>query len=218
MADTIRDTISQLGIRRFLAEIPPWLVRRRYLVYSAIPHGVPAPDHGLPPLECSVLTEADSDSLAAFRPSVYTASQVRERLRRGHLAIVGRIDGVIVHARWIFVGSIELPYLERRLVLPSGDGYLDEVYTAPAWRRQRVEFAAAVAMHRRLRELGFQRIFCVIASWNRPPQRVAEALGYTLAGSCGYWNILGHKKFFRDGAVVDAAGGTLRVEAVTARR
>jgi RimJ/RimL family protein N-acetyltransferase len=211
-----RDIIRQIGVGRFVLEIPPWLVRRTYLFYAAVPRpriGSQRPDL---PLRLEALNENAVDALVALRPSLYSNTQISERLREGHLAFLGRIDGAIVHARWIFVGSVHLPYLGHRLVLGPGEGYLDEVFTVPAWRHRGVEFAAAVAMHAVLHTSGFRRILCSIASWNRPPQRVAEKLGYEIVGACGYWNVLGYKKSFQSGAVVNGGDGRLRVEAVPA--
>jgi hypothetical protein len=66
-------------------------------------------------------------------------------------------------------------------------------------------------MLRAVWERGFERIVCAIAAWNRTPQRVAEGYGYRRVGSFGYWNILGQKRFFRDGAVQDSRNGDLRI-------
>jgi hypothetical protein len=209
---TVFDVFRQIGAKRFLLEIPPWLVRRRYIFYAGLYTGSPA-DVVAPqfPYRLDPVLEGDLHQLVALRPDVYTLPQLRARLQQGHLAFVGRSGGTTVHVRWIFVGSVYLPYLSRRLVLAPGEGYLDEVYTVPAWRRRGVETAAAVQMRTALHARGFRRIICAIAEWNRTPQQVGEAQGNERVGSGGYWDILGYKKFFWDGSVRDHGNGDVSV-------
>jgi RimJ/RimL family protein N-acetyltransferase len=145
----------------------------------------------------------------ALRPDRYTPEALARRIERGHLGLVGRSGAHIVHLRWVFVGDAPLPYLRRRLRLAPGQGFLDEVYTVPGWRRRGVETAAAEQTQRLLRALGFARVFCVIAPWNRAPRRLAERQGYQKLGEGGYWNLLGYRRFFWEGAVADDGRGGL---------
>lgn len=212
---TARDTFNQIGAKRFLLEIPPWLVRRRYIFYAGFyagsPAGVAAPAPPPFPFSLDPVIEGDLHQLVALLPNLYTLPQLRARLQQGHLVFMGRSEDTIVHIRWVFVGSVYLPYLSRRLVLAPAEGYVDEMYTVPAWRRKGVETAMAVEMPGALRARGIRRIIGAIAAWNRVPQRMAEVHGLRQVGSGGYWNILGYKKFFWDGSVRDYGDGNLSI-------
>jgi GNAT superfamily N-acetyltransferase len=196
-----------LGVRGFLVEIPPWLLRRRYLFYGITPADArPLPSPPLP-FRLDILLEQEIPDLVALRPDRYTPEGLLRRIHRGHLGLVGRSGTEIVHLRWVFVGAAWLPYLSRRLLLAPGEGLLDEVYTVPAWRRRGVETAAAQQTQRLLRARGFGRVLGVIASWNRAPLRLAERQGYQKLGEGGYWTLFGYRKFFWEGKVADGRGG-----------
>jgi GNAT superfamily N-acetyltransferase len=158
-----------------------------------------------PPFPCRVpfrldlAREEDIPHLATLRPGFYTVAQLQARLREGHLGFVGRCGDEIAHQRWLYVNAVYLPYLFRQLVLAPGEGYLDEVYTAPRWRGAGVETAAAHAMQRILHAMGYRRVICSIATWNLTPRRVAERQGYARVGVAGYWALPGFRKFFWEG-------------------
>ena len=208
---SVLDVLHEIGAKRFLLEIPPWVLRRRYVFCAVAPAEAVALKPSRIPFRLDPVLEENAHDLVFGRPGVYTLSRVRARLQQGHLAFVGRSRDAIVHTRWVFVGSVYLPYLSRPLVLAPGEGLLDEVYTVPAYRRSGLESAAAVEMRRVLSARGFRRIICAIAAWNRTPQRVAAAQGWAIVGSGGYWNLLGHKRFFWEGRVQDDRDGSLRV-------
>jgi hypothetical protein len=213
---TALDILRQIGAKRFALDIPVWVVRRRYIFYAgSYGRSGAAAGSGLPPypFRLDVVREQDLPQLVSLRPALYALPQLQARLDQGHLALVGRSRETIVHIRWVFVGSVYLSYLSRRLVLAPGEGYLDEVYTVPAWRRRGVEAAAAVQMREVLRARGLRRIIYAIAEWNRTPQRIGEAHGNERVGTGGYWNILGHKSFFWEGGVRDHGDGDLSVGA-----
>jgi RimJ/RimL family protein N-acetyltransferase len=200
--------------------MPRWLVRRRYLFYawtlapvdridgsSAHAALVRGAHRKSAPVTFALAEQPDLAGIMRARPRVYELADLQRRLRDGHLALIGRHGESIIHIRWIFRGAAYAPYLLRRLVLAPGEAFLDEVYTVPAWRRKGVETAAAMAMRDALGGVGVRRVYCAIASWNRVPQRVAEALGYERIGAGGYWNLGGLKRFFWDGALQDSRDG-----------
>ncbi|MDR7545433.1 MAG: hypothetical protein QN120_14405 [Armatimonadota bacterium] len=205
------DAYRMLGVRGFLAEIPPWLLRRRYLFYGIRPADARPLSPPPLPFRLDVLSEKEIPDLVAFRPDRYTPDRLTNWIERGHLGLVGRSGAEIVHLRWVFVAAAPLPYLSRRLLLGPGEGLLDEVYTVPAWRRRGVETAAAHETQRLLRARGFTRVLCVIASWNRAPLRLVERQGYQRLGEGGYWNLLGYRRFFWTGKVADDGRGRLVV-------
>jgi GNAT superfamily N-acetyltransferase len=200
-----------LGARRFLLEIPPWVLRRRYLIYSMAPADAFPPYPCRVPFQLDVAREEDIPHLAALRRDLYTVVQLQRRLREGHLAFVGRCGDEIVHQRWVYVNAVYVPYLFHRLVLEPDEGYLDEVYTVPRWRGAGVETAAAYAMQRVLRARGYTRVICSIAAWNLTPRRIAERQGYTRIGTAGYWALPGLRKFFWHGVREDRARNEITV-------
>lgn len=202
------DVLRVVGPRRFLFEVVPWAVRRRYVFYAlALPAATrPSPLDGF---RLDLATEADLPLFVAARPERYALPALAQRLRDGHLAFVGRVGEAVAHLRWVFTRTVYVPYLRRRVVLEGGDVLLDEIYTVPAWRRRGVEGAVAVTMPRMLHAMGYGRILCAIASWNVAPQRVASAHGYVRLGSGGYCALPGLRRYFWEGAVEARPDGTL---------
>jgi GNAT superfamily N-acetyltransferase len=204
----VRDVLRVVGPRRFIFEVVPWAVRRRYVFYAlTLPAAAQPP--ALDAFRLDLATEADLALFVAARPERYTLPALTQRLGDGHLAFVGRVGESVAHLRWVFTRTVDVPYLRRRIVLDRGDVLLDEIYTMPAWRRKGVEGAVAVAMPRMLHEMGYRRILCAIASWNLAPQRVAAAHGYVRLGSGGCWALPGLRRYFWEGAVEDRPDGTL---------
>ncbi len=204
------DVLRNIGAARFLVEIPPWLLRPTYNFIAVDPSAVRPLGGARIPFRLDVAGEGDLGDMLAARPGFYTLPQVQARLREGHLGFVGRSQGRVVHVRWVFVGSVYLPYLSRRLVLAPGEGFLDEIFTLPAFRRQGVLTAAAGEMTQLLQARGFRRIIGAMAAWNRVPQRVSEAQGYRRVGVGGYWNLFGYKRFFWRG-LLESRDGDLYV-------
>ncbi|MDQ7859275.1 MAG: hypothetical protein QN174_03400 [Armatimonadota bacterium] len=204
----VRDVLRVVGPRRFIFEVVPWTVRRRYVFYALTLPAATRPS-SLDGFRLEPATEADLPLFVAARPERYTLPALAQRLRDGHLAFVGRVGEAVVHLRWVFTRTVHVPYLGRQIVLEGGDVLLDEIYTMPAWRRKGVEGAVAVAMPRMLHAMGYRRILCAIASWNLAPQHVAAAHGYVRLGSGGYWALPGRRRYFWEGAVEDRFDGTL---------
>lgn len=216
----------QVGAITVVRDVLPWLVRRRYVVIAlTLPPARPAAPATRPigaaarstasaarNLTLEVVGEADVDAVAAFRPTLYTSAGLRERLRQGHVGLVGRIDGRIVHSRWLFVGTVWLPYLRRRLVLAPDDVYLDEAYTHPAWRQRGVMTAVGDAMPAHLAARGVRRVLAMVAAWNRAPQRTAAAFGYRIVGTVGYWLVPGPRRLLVAGRVRELGGGVVIVQ------
>jgi len=198
---TACDVLRMLGPGRFALEIPPWVLRRQYVFYTVDPGDVPQTtghDNGF---ALTLLSEEDLPAVVAVRPDTYTLAQLRARLRAGHLAFAVRRRDEIVSVRWIFVDSVYLPYLSRRLVLAPGEGFLDELYTMPRWRRKGAVTAAGQQIYGILHRRGFHRISCAIAAWNHLPQRLAEEIGYARVGRGGYWAVAGYRKYYWEGGL-----------------
>jgi hypothetical protein len=207
------DVLDHVGGRRFILEVLPWLLRRRYVFYAARADELAAPFEPKLSVRIDRINESDLTPIAATRPGIYSVAQLGGRLRQGHLGLVGRLGSEIVHIRWVFRGFILLPYLGHRLALEEGEGLVDEMYTVPAWRRMGVEAAVARQMPEIVQAHHFRRLIGVIAGWNRVPQRMAQLHGYRAVGSGGYWGLPGIRRFFCDGEVRLNVNGDLTVGA-----
>ena len=128
------DIRRQLGWTACFGRVLPWLLCRRYYFYTQPIHPT------WPALSCSspVLTKfAEDHDLAlvtALSPGHATVSELRMRLRDGHLCFTGWLNDRLVHFRWIFTRSLVLPYLHRTLCLSPLEVYVDEAYTHPELR------------------------------------------------------------------------------------
>lgn len=206
---TARDVLRQLGPTRFSLEIPWWLLRRSYVFYTIDPRNVPQPEARDTAFPLTLITEEDLPDVISVRPGMYTLPQLRARLKAGHLGFAVRAGSEIVSSRWVFVREVHLPYLARRVVLGAGEGFMDELYTAPQWRQKGAVTASGQQIYRLLQARGFRRINCAIAAWNLLPRRLAEAFGYTRVGSGGFWSIAGYRKYFWEGGVEERNGQDL---------
>lgn len=208
---TASDLFKEHGWKRFVGEIIPWLFYRRYIFYSQ-PIDDPVFLYSCQiPFRLEQVKEKDFPHLIKLRPGFYDISQIRKRIKEGHICFLGWSGQKPIHIRWIFVRSLYLPYLHRTLILYPGEVYRDEAFTLPDYRRKGVYSYAGYLMRQVLKELGYDRLVCMFASWNLSPQSQAERMGLEKVGEGGYWNILGYKKYFWKGMVQDKGDGKISV-------
>jgi len=197
------DLLKEHGWRRFIGEIIPWLFHRRYIFYSQ-PIDNPVLLYSCQiPFRLEQVKEKDLSHLIKMRPGFYDLSLLQKRKKDGHICFLGLSGQKPIHLRWVFIRSIYLPYLQRKLILYPGEVYVDEAYTLPGYRQKGVYSYAGYLMRHALKELGFDRLICMFASWNLSPQSQAERMGLEKVGEGGYWNIFGYKKYFWKGMVQD---------------
>lgn len=166
---TASDLFKEHGWMRFVGDIIPWLFHRRYIFYSQ-PIDDPVLLYSCQiPFRLEQVKEKDFPHLIKLRPGFYDLSLIRKRIKEGHICFLGWSGQKPIHIRWIFVRSLYLPYLHRTLILYPGEVYRDEAFTLPDYRRKGVYSYAGYLMRYALKELGYNRLFCMFASWNLSP-------------------------------------------------
>lgn len=195
------DLVQEFGLSKFSTRILPWLLCRRYFFFSQTIETSSGVPRSVIPFHLTEMKEDDFKSLMQLRVGFHNPDIIRRRLREGHICFLGWSERSLIHARWIFVRSVYLPYLHRTLVLGPGEVYGDETYTVPKFRRQGFLLNAGFLVRERLKELGFRRITCAVASWDSFIQRYAERIHFEQVGEGGYLDLLVLKKFFWRGKV-----------------
>jgi len=205
------DIRRQFGGKIFFGRVLPWLLCRRYYFYSQAIHPTK------PAVSCSypvMVKFADEDDLAlvaALSPGDATISQLKKRLRDGHLCFTGWVKDRLVHFRWIFTWSLYLPYLHRTLLLSSSEVYVDEAYTIPELRGRGIATYMGHILRLALSERGFKRYSCAVASWNKAQQKLADKFGMEKVGEGGFINLLLGKRFIWKGRVKDYGDGRIDI-------
>lgn len=205
------EIIQQYGLLWFCREVLPWLFCRRYFFYSQVIRPISPLSSCASPIAFKLAKEEDLPSLLVFRRDVYNLSQMKKRLREGHLCFIGWLGERPVHVRWIFVRFHYAPYLHRSLLLSPGEAYVDETFTAPDLRNKGIATFTGHLLRLALLELGFKRYSCAVASWNKAQQRVAEKFGMEKVGEGGYFNFVIGKKFIWRGKVRDCGHGRIQL-------
>ena len=136
------------------------------------------------PTVVSILTDADVDQYAAFRPDTEPA-EVRRRLRAGHRCFVVRYEGRIVHAGWAATTKAWVQYLDCEFPLEPGDVYQFDSYTAAAFRGLGLAATRVTWMARFFREAGARRLLAVVWPENTRAFRPLEKVGYRVVGIMG---------------------------------
>jgi hypothetical protein len=209
---TAVDIFGEVGAKRFIREIVPWVFLRRFFFYSQSLKGpFPFPSCQLP-FRLELVKEKDLHFLLDVRPGFYHLSSLQKRLEEGHLCFLGWSGQNPVHIRWVFVNSLYLPYLRQKFVLRPGEVFVDEAYTRPEYRRHGVYSYAGYLMRPILQNLGYGRLICAFASWNVSSQKGSEKLGMKKVGEGGYRNIFGIKKFYWEGSVQYCGDGKISIK------
>jgi hypothetical protein len=190
-----------LGLRRLLWIIPRWLVRREYFVLIRDLR-LPIPDvPAHPPMRWTILTEAEISIVSAINP-VMSKDEIRLRWKEGQECLLYWIGGSLVHYRWETTKPAHLPYLDRTLQLLKEDLLVANVFTHPVFRGSGIHSVSSYMGLCRSRDRGFTRSIAIVAWWNAPSLRVTwQKVGYTVAGTVGYWNIGPWKYYFASGYV-----------------
>lgn len=147
------------------------------------------------PAVVSILTDADVDQYAAFRPDTEKA-EVRRRLRAGHRCFVVRYEGRIVHAGWAAPTKAWVQYLDCEFPLGSGDVYQFDSYTAAAFRGLDLAAARVTWMAMFFREAGARRLLAVVWPENTRAFRPLEKAGYRAVGIMGSVRLAGWRHHF----------------------
>jgi hypothetical protein len=160
------DLLRMHGLPKFAFRILPWLLRRRYFLYELNLASLGVVDEVTARVRLTEAGPADIPLLLGIRPGYYDVDLLGERFRRGHLCFIGWLGDRAVHLRWAFVGSCQVPYLRRALVLAPGEILSDEVFTVPGFRGEGIYQVCADLSRALLRRRGFRRYLAFFASWD----------------------------------------------------
>jgi len=114
------------------------------------------------------------------------------RLDRGDQCFVARYAGEIVNAGWVChssTGKIEIKDLRQEIKLAPDEVYLDDAYTSPQFRNQKIQQARHSWMLRVLRDAGFRRAIGYVRLDNSAQIRALEKTGYQSFAVIGYAKI-----------------------------
>lgn len=207
------DLLGEHGLVSFTFRIFPWFLRRRYILFSGdLAGGVPARSPLDTPLRLTAARSEDIPLLIGIRPGFYDDVALRDRFGRGQKCFIGWWRDKPVHIRWAFIGSCELPYLRRTLLLAPGAYYSDEAYTVPAFRDRGIYSGCTDLIRDSLGGLGFRRHLVMFASWDVSLIRTAEKKGLRKIGEAAVWSLLGMKLLRSRGALRDHGDGRISVD------
>jgi GNAT superfamily N-acetyltransferase len=199
-----RDLWRIHGGAKFLTTILPWGIQRRYLFYEgSLAPALPKFEPRLEELHVTPATPSDLPLVLKARPGYYSLGELRERLNRGQLCFLARVDGEPVNIRWAFIGSVHLPYIRRTLVLPPDEFYFDEVFTVPRWRHRGIDEQTFRFMRTWFRDRGYKKQCCFLTPWDTHLHKRYGSLGLAKTGevrsrTCGFSTRLDVEGLIRD--------------------
>jgi len=147
------------------------------------------------PAVVSILTDADVDHYAAFRPDVDPA-EVRDRLHAGYRCFVVWHEGRIVHTGWAATRKPSVEYLGCEFPLEPGDVYQFDSYTVPAFRGLELAGARVSCMAQHFRDAGARRLLAAVPPENTGAFRPLEKVGYRAIGMIGTVRLVGWQHHF----------------------
>ncbi len=112
-------------------------------------------------VEYSFLRPDEVAEYSALRPDTPAAETAR-RLAAGHRCLVGRLDGVVVHARWISIERLESAYLGFWFELGPTTAYVGDAFTAAAARRTGISLEATAHYREALEREGVRTVLAAV--------------------------------------------------------
>jgi hypothetical protein len=179
MLSSAGDIVGDVGGPAFLGRVLPWSFRRDYFIFT---QGLDAIVQYPPPafpLNIREMRKEDIPAVRALRKGYYTEELLVRRLDENHVGFLGWSESKLIYCHWVFTGPVDVPYLQGRLILGRHEAYSDEVFTRPGYRGAGVYGYCGGVGRRALREKGFRKLFCAVASWNEAPRHVMIKSGMT---------------------------------------
>jgi hypothetical protein len=211
---TALDLVREYGLAKFAGQVVPWLFVRRYYIYSELLDCAPAIPASPASFRFEALQEKELPFLSAMRPHHAQPSLLQERLKKGHLCFLGRLDGRPIHIRWIFTKSLYVPYLRRTLLLSPGEVYADEAFTLPEFRGRGIFRLAGALLRLKLKELGYRRYTYIFASWQGMARTSKASSRIRPIAEVKIVPWPGHKKHFWKGSIQDDGRGNIFISPV----
>jgi ribosomal protein S18 acetylase RimI-like enzyme len=104
-------------------------------------------------------------------------SHFSRRLANGRFCFLA-LDGENLAAYCWASTQVEFDIDNLEMRLQPGDAYVDDAYTVPAYRRQRIQTAVHLFRLGYMRDLGCQRAILIVDDKNTASQRLVRKLGY----------------------------------------
>jgi hypothetical protein len=159
-------------------------IYRRLNVYARslaipLPDGEPAAD-----AEYSLLGADEVAAYRELRPDT-PAVEVERRLDAGHWCMVARLDGSVVHARWVSPHQLESAHLGFAFDLPASTIYSYDFYTAVRARRLGIGAEAVRRYNAILERDGARIVLGCVWPGNRVAIEMLAKQGQRPIGSLG---------------------------------
>jgi ribosomal protein S18 acetylase RimI-like enzyme len=151
------------------------------------------------PLTLRLATEAD---LGRFR-GLISPSELRHfsrRLAHGRYCVLALAGERLAAYCWATT-QVEFDVDNLRMRLQSGDVYLDDAFTMPAYRNQGIQTAVHLYRLAYMKNLGYQRAILIVADDNVASRRLISKLGYEEVDQLTFRRVLWQRTYdYRSGA------------------
>ena len=126
----------------------------------------------------------------------FTARIFRNRLSRGDIVFIAKINDKIIHQMWISFKDNYAALLNKEIVLKEGEVYAYQAYTAPEFRGNNVHAAVIRKALRYLKAQGYKRCFFVVnLKTNQLTSAYERISGIDKGTIISYWRILGYRNY-----------------------
>jgi len=140
-------------------------------------------------------TDNDVPRLRRLLPQ-YSARIFRNRLSRGDIFFIARIDRRIVHQVWIAFRDKYVPLLNRRIILRQGETYRYHGYTDPEFRNRNIATAVRSRVLRYVKAQGYRKSYFLVDSKTHQLTKAHEKIFATKTGTViSYRRILGYRNY-----------------------
>jgi ribosomal protein S18 acetylase RimI-like enzyme len=183
--------------------------RRLLLLERDLSEPLPAIEAKIP-LDFSVLTPDELGEYLVFHDED-PRHELEARFGRGDECFVARSQGQIVCANWAATNEHTMRFVRYRLRIATGEVYVYDSFTLPAFRGRGVAPALAVHMIEHFRRAGLARATTLIEPENAANLRARAKSGYRVCGRIACLKV-GPKiwHWFRDDGARGAARGSTR--------
>jgi ribosomal protein S18 acetylase RimI-like enzyme len=140
------------------------------------------------PVAQRLATEADLVRFQRLIPS-WELHRFSYRLAHGRYCFLA-LDGENLAAYCWATTQVEFDVDNLEMQLQPGDAYLDDAFTVPAYRRQRIQISVHLYRLKYMRDLGCQRAILIVGEHNAASQQLVRKLGYQEADHLTFRRIL----------------------------
>lgn len=148
----------------------------------AVPHGLSLTTFS----EQEFDSEDDSAREDLVESLELTEDYCRRNWQRGDLVVLARLNGRPAGISWAARGEVDVPELDRHLLLAPTEAYIHDVFVAPQARGRSVAPAMLEYIARELRQRDFYRSWALIGTDNIASVRAFEKAAYAAVADVFY--------------------------------